>query len=261
MTGLLLCTMAATTYATLRLTFGNRPAYIHVRWSPSVDDAARQRVEQRHGLVLPELEEGRTFSYSLTNTDRENVRRLVLDPAVEDTHYLHRTAFRVGYFAPRLPYLTPHPAVPAALELIAVLSFLGGLASAGLALTRNRRTRAHSRTRPHGEERVSRPSNGVACHEGSRRLLDRGTNSSRLCGGGRAVQSRVRRAAPDCSCSGDQCPRRWPLSRRTLSHRLISSSCESSSTRLGLPTGCRLGSSFGACSSSSEPSHGRHSHA
>ena len=134
MTGLLLCTMAAATYATLRLTFGNRPAYIHVRWSPSVDDAARQRVEQRHGLVLAELEEGRTYSYALTNTDSDNVRGLVLDPAVEDTHYLHRTAFRVGYFAPRLPYLTPHPAVPAALELIAVLSLLGGLASAGLAL-------------------------------------------------------------------------------------------------------------------------------
>ena len=120
MTGLLLCAMATATYATLRLTFGNRPAYIHVRWSPSVDDAARQRMEQQYGLVLPELEEGRTFSYSLTNTNRENVRQLVLDPAVEDTHYLHRTAFRVGYFAPRLPYLTAHPTVPAALALSAL---------------------------------------------------------------------------------------------------------------------------------------------
>jgi len=133
-TGLLLWTVAATAYATLRLTFGNRPVYIHVRWSPSVDDAARQRIERRHGLVLPELEEGRTFSYALTNTNRENVRRLVLDPAVEDTHHIHRTAFRVGYFAPRLRYLTPLPTIPAGLELIAVLGFLGGLTSTSLAL-------------------------------------------------------------------------------------------------------------------------------
>ena len=134
LTALLLWTIAATTYATLRLTFGNRPAYIHVRWSPSVDDAARQRMEQRYGLLFPEPEEGRTYSYALSNTENQNVRELVLDPAVEDTHYLHRTAFRVGYFAPRLPYLTSHPAIPAALELITVLSILGGLATAGLAL-------------------------------------------------------------------------------------------------------------------------------
>ena len=134
LTGLLLWTIAATTYATLRLTFGNRPAYIHVRWSPSVDDAARHRMEQEHGLVFPELEEGRTYSYALANTESRNIRALILEPAVEDTHYLHRTAFRVGYFAPRLPYLTPRPTIPAALEFIVVLSFLGGLASAGLAL-------------------------------------------------------------------------------------------------------------------------------
>jgi hypothetical protein len=134
LTGLLLWTITATTYATLRLTFGNRPAHIHVRWSPDVDDAARQGIEQRHGLVLLELEEGRTYSYALTNTENQNVRELVLEPAVEDTHYLHRTAFRVGYSAPRLPYLTPHPMIPAALEIIAALSFLGGLAAGGLAL-------------------------------------------------------------------------------------------------------------------------------
>ena len=95
-TGLLLWAVAVTTYVALRLTFGNRPAYIHVRWSPSVDDAARHRMEQQHGLVLSELEEGRTYSYALTNTETQNIRALILDPGTEDTHYLHRTAFRVG---------------------------------------------------------------------------------------------------------------------------------------------------------------------
>ena len=224
MTGLLLWAMAATTYATLRLTFGYRPAVIHVRWSPSVDEAARQRMEQRHSLVLPKLQDGRTYSYALINTDDENVRGLVLDPAVEDTHYLHRTAFRVGYFAPRLPYLTPRPAIPAALELIVGADFSGRTRECRPRASRNRRTRAHSRARPHREECVSRPSNGVARHEGSCRILDRWTNSRRLCGGGRAVPNRVRGTALECSCSGGQCLQRWPLKQRMLvssTHQLL----------------------------------------
>ena len=44
-----------------------------------------------------------------------------MDPAVEDTHQIHRTAFRVGYFAPRLPYPVAHPSIPVALEVLTVL--------------------------------------------------------------------------------------------------------------------------------------------
>ena len=133
-TALVCWALAGTAYAVLRLTFGDHPVYIHVRWGPYVDDAARQRLQQRYSLALAEPKEGRTFGYTLTDRSRENVRSLVLDPAVEDTHLIHRTAFRVGYFAPRRPYVTSWPWMPVGVELLTVLCLLGGLASISLAL-------------------------------------------------------------------------------------------------------------------------------
>ena len=132
-TALVFWAFAATAYATLRLRYGDRPVYVHVRWSPAVDDAARQHLEQRYRLALAEPKEGRTFGYALTDRSRDNVMALVRDPAVEDTHQIHRTKFRTGYLAPRLPYLTSHPSLPVGLEILAILCFLGGVASLGLA--------------------------------------------------------------------------------------------------------------------------------
>ena len=136
-TGLLLWGMAGLLYSALLLTFGDRPVYVHVRWAPGVDAAARQRLEQQYRLLLPELREGRTFGYALTDRSRVNVRSLVLDPSVEDTAQIHRTKFRVGYFAPRLPYVTSRPWMPTGLEVLTALSSLAGFrprVSIGLAL-------------------------------------------------------------------------------------------------------------------------------
>ena len=98
-----------------------------------MDSVTRQRLEQQYHLRPIELEEGSTFSYALMDPRADNVRNLVQDPSVEDTHNIHRTAFRVGYFAPRLRYTTRYPAIPLALEVTAGLSFLVGLAALGLA--------------------------------------------------------------------------------------------------------------------------------
>ena len=133
-TGLVFWALAGTAYSVLRLTFGDRPVFIHVRWAPTVDDPERQRLERRYRLALAEPREPRTFGYTLTDTSRDNVRSLVLDPAVEDTDRIHRTEFRVWYRAPWRPYVTSSPRVPAGLELLTVLCFLGGLASVSLAL-------------------------------------------------------------------------------------------------------------------------------
>ena len=133
-TGLLLWGMAGLLYSALQLTFGDRPVYVHVRWAPGVDAAARQQLEQQYRLLLPELREGRTFGYALTDRSRVNVRSLVLDPSVEDTAQIHRTKFRVGYFAPRLPYVTSRPWIPTGLEVLMALCSLAGLVSIGLAL-------------------------------------------------------------------------------------------------------------------------------
>ena len=86
------------------------------------------------GLRGPIPKEDRTFSYALTDRSLENVRNLVRDPAVEDTHGIDRPALRVDPSAPWLPYVTPRPVIPVGLEYLSVLGFLGGLASIGLAL-------------------------------------------------------------------------------------------------------------------------------
>src|SRR5919109_4241839 len=110
-------TIAALAYGAVRLTFGPRPVYVNVRWAASVDDAERQRFEQRFGLTDGELREGTTWGYALIDRSRVNIRAIVEDPAVADTHQIHRTAFRVGYFADRLPYRTPRPWIPVTLEV------------------------------------------------------------------------------------------------------------------------------------------------
>ena len=134
-TGILLLLLAVVTYGMLRLTFGPRPVYVHVRWAPHVDDVVRQRLETNYKLTGGEPLEGRTRGYALVDLSRNNIRALVMDPAVEDTHQIHRTAFRVGYFAPRLPYPVAYPSIPVALEVLtALITALGfvGIAVAGL---------------------------------------------------------------------------------------------------------------------------------
>ena len=127
-------TVAGTAYAILRQTFGDRPVRVDVRWDATVDDAARFQMEQRFGLARPEPNGDRTFSYALTDRSRENIRNLVADPAVEDTHQIDRPEFQVEASAHVLPYVTPSPRVPVGLEILSVLGFLGGLVSTGLAL-------------------------------------------------------------------------------------------------------------------------------
>jgi len=118
---------AALAYGAARLTFGPRPVYVNVRWAAAVDDAARQRLEARFGLADGEHREGTTWGYALTHRARANIRALVEDPAVADTHQIHRTAFRVGYFAQRLPYRGPHAWIAVTLERIAIVALIAGV--------------------------------------------------------------------------------------------------------------------------------------
>jgi hypothetical protein len=123
------------TYAGLRAAYGNRPVYVHVRWAPATDEVIRRELEERFSLTDGELRDSTTWGYVLTDVSRDNIRALVMDPAVEDTHQLHRSAYRPGYFVPRLPYSTSYPLIPSAMELLAlILAALSLLALAAAAV-------------------------------------------------------------------------------------------------------------------------------
>ena len=131
--GLACGVFAAAAYGTVRLAFGPRPVTVNVRWAAEVDAPARQQLERRYGLVDGEAREGTTWIYALTDLSRANIRALVEDAAVADTHQIHRTAFRVGYFAERLPYRTARPWIPVTLEILSLVGLAIGLAALVLA--------------------------------------------------------------------------------------------------------------------------------
>lgn len=149
--GIILWGLAGAAYGTLRLTYGQRPAYVHVRWAPTVDVATREQIERAYHLTRGELREGRTWGYHLTDVSTDNIRGLVENQTVEDTHQIHRTAFRVWRTASRDPYLSSKPAwIASVLEfLVPALFALGALAPAvGLFITwRERRARGAVATR------------------------------------------------------------------------------------------------------------------
>lgn len=128
--GVILWVLAAAAYGTLRLTYGQRPAYVHVRWAATVDAAAREHIERTHSLTRGELREGRTWGYHLTDLSTQNIRDLVGNPVAEDTHNIHRTAFRIWRTAPRDAYLSSRPAwIAATLEfLVPAFLAVGALA-------------------------------------------------------------------------------------------------------------------------------------
>jgi hypothetical protein len=117
--GIVLLIAAAVAFGALRLAYGQRPAYVHVRWAPTVDAAGRAQMERTYHLTRGELREGTTWGYYVTDVSGANLRALVENPAVEDTHNIHRTAFRIWRTAPRGDYLGTRPAwIASALELL-----------------------------------------------------------------------------------------------------------------------------------------------
>jgi hypothetical protein len=131
--GAVLLALAGALYGTLRAVYGQRAAYVHVRWAPNVDPATQEQVERGHSLARVEFRELRTWLYYLTDVSTENIRSLVAHPAVEDTHHINRTAFRIARTAERGPYLTGGSAWLAELIefIVGAASLAGGVALAG----------------------------------------------------------------------------------------------------------------------------------
>lgn len=125
--------IAAFAFAAYLWLYPSRPAHVHVRWASSVDRAAQSRLEQRYSLTRGALREGRTWGYVITDVSSGNLRALVQDPAVEDTHEINRQRFSIWRTARREPYRGPYAAwLPVALQIGAVLLLLVGTLPAAL---------------------------------------------------------------------------------------------------------------------------------
>lgn len=136
--------LAGAAFGTLRLTYGQRPADVNVRWAATVDTTSREQLERVYHLTRGEQLEERTWGYSLTDVSTNNIRGLVESPAVEDTHQIHRTAFRIWRGATRGPYLTSRPAwIASILEYLMQALLAAGaltLVAAAFVIWRARRT-------------------------------------------------------------------------------------------------------------------------
>ncbi len=68
---------------------------IHVRWIPGISVVERGESEQRLGLGRGRLVDGRTWDYGIQEPTEEDLRALVRDEIVEDTHGFDRETFEL----------------------------------------------------------------------------------------------------------------------------------------------------------------------
>lgn len=100
---------------------------IGIRWVPAITDAERLRVEQQAGLTAAEPHEQRTWTYLLRDRSRNNIKRLVSNPLVEDTAHIDRARFVVELDRPDLPsWLRSLEETGRILPLTLFLSLVGG---------------------------------------------------------------------------------------------------------------------------------------
>jgi hypothetical protein len=111
----------------LRRFYDTRPAYVNVRWAASVDDAARQQLEQQYGLTKGEFREQRTWGYYLTKQSRANIEAMVRDPKVEDTFHINREKMRLALRVERDPNVPPAPDIPVLYNVLSLAVILVGV--------------------------------------------------------------------------------------------------------------------------------------
>ncbi len=66
------------------------PLLVNIRWVAGLEEADRERLEERFGLRNGKLESTRTWQYLLDDTSPERLAAIVGDDAVEDTHGFDR---------------------------------------------------------------------------------------------------------------------------------------------------------------------------
>jgi len=136
--GGILFALGAGSNIALRRNYDTRPAYVNVRWAPTVDEEGRQRLEHRYSLTMGEFRENRTWGYYLTDLSRTNIEALVRDPMVEDTHQIDRQALHVSRSAVRSRDVPPAPDIPRTYELLSLSALVVGALAIGLSWIESR---------------------------------------------------------------------------------------------------------------------------
>jgi hypothetical protein len=106
------------------------PPRVNVRWDAQLGPAQRLASEARYRLAQSTYRGGTTWSYTLLDTSPGNIRALVQDPAVADTHHINRQTFQLVD--------PPHVPVGAVLALASVAAVA---VTFGLAVLARRRQR------------------------------------------------------------------------------------------------------------------------
>ena len=78
------------------------PLRVNIRWIAGLEDAHRQRLEQRFGLLEGKLESTRTWHYWLSDTSPARLAEILGNDAVEDTHGFNRGDFSLADQEPDL---------------------------------------------------------------------------------------------------------------------------------------------------------------
>ena len=105
-TGLVCWAVAGTAYGVLRLTFGDRPVSVDVRWAATVDGAARVQLEQRYRLARPEPNGDRTFSDRLLARKQRLIQSALVGLMLL-VPVLSLTGMASGYMGQRLANFHP----------------------------------------------------------------------------------------------------------------------------------------------------------
>ena len=128
--GILLLALAGVLFAALRIGWGERAAYVNIRWRADATEATRDAVARTLALHEVEYRDNRTWGYFLSDQSTENIRAIVRHPAVEDTHNIDRDTFAVLDTAERGDYTSGGPAwIAPLLEFFSRASLLLGAAA------------------------------------------------------------------------------------------------------------------------------------
>src|SRR5688500_10293623 len=144
---LVVCAIWPLLMGVLWVTTAKTVPLVKVRWVPGVADEKRAATERELSLVWRDSTEPRTVTYLLMDSNRENVRRIVQHPLVEDTAFIDRAAYVLTDAPSERTWVGDRVAMPWLWPLLYV-SVFGLFGSVISLLYRTREHRRYAGVRP-----------------------------------------------------------------------------------------------------------------